>query len=692
MTDKLEKLINKAEYHRYHNNLDEVLILYEKICKIDKNNPDAWMTFGVVAGHLGKYSDAETALRKACKLRSQYGKQQAYLVQALEAQGKFDEAINILLEQNPSDGTSASLYLKLGVLYGKNNDFENSIQSLTSYVNIVHDDAYAFHCLASAYESLEHYTKADKYFKKAITLSSNDYKLINSYGAMLQKSGNLEEAIKQYLLSITINNNYALSQYNIATAYNITGEYEKAVEFFSKAISLKNDYIEAIIGVGKSYRAIGESRLAIKELKKAVDLDRDCAEAYLHLGLAQVSEGDYDEANNSLSTADKINPDDIEIRCARVTLYERRGEFNLAENTIRPLLASHPDNKDVVFAYSNLCKAIGECDQSLRLIKERVSDSTLHPVYKSALHFKAGKICDDMQEYDDAFHHYELANNLQPYKYDESIVQQSLSNIKSMFSSEVMGSFNKSTNNSNAPIFILGMPRSGTTLVEQILSSHPDVFGGGEMPLLSSISNKLGGAFITGKHCITSLPETDIMTLDNLADEYLSFAMADTKDESFITDKMPHNFRLIGLINILFPNANIIHCTRNPIDNCLSIYFSNFNVVHPYSGKLEDIARYYTDYYQSLMSHWYKTSSINILDVRYEDIIDNLKDSSMRILEHCGIEWDDVCLDFHNSKRDVATLSYDQVRQPIYNKSIERWRNYDKYITSLTKHFEYHLL
>ena len=231
------------------------------------------------------------------------------------------------------------------------------------------------------------------------------------------------------------------------------------------------------------------------------------------------------------------------------------------------------------------------------------------------------------------------------------------------------------------------MPRSGTTLVEQIVSSHPDVYGAGELPYLSYLSNSICGSQLAGKDDATDLGGINSDILDRMANDYLRDSRQNCCNERFVTDKMPHNFKLIGMINLLFPNARIIHCNRNPLDNCLSIYFSDFNSLHSYATRLQDVANYYTDYYQALMTHWQNTSTIRIHDVVYEDLVENQEAVSRGILEYCGLDWDERCLDFHKSRRVAATLSYDQVRQPMYKKSKERWRNYEKHISPLLEHF-----
>ena len=231
------------------------------------------------------------------------------------------------------------------------------------------------------------------------------------------------------------------------------------------------------------------------------------------------------------------------------------------------------------------------------------------------------------------------------------------------------------------------MPRSGTTLIEQILASHPEVYGGGELAHIDTASKQLGKDYLSGRDTVSDLPGLDTQTLTRLADQYINNATHESGSASRITDKMPHNFKHIGLISLMFPNARIIHCTRNPVDTCLSIYFNNFNAMHAYAGSLETLADYYTDFYQVMMVHWKTVDTVPVLDVSYEALVEDMTGTTRQMLEFCGLGWSDACLEFYKSKRDVATPSYDQVRQPIYTKSLSRWRNYRDHVTDLLKRF-----
>ena len=234
------------------------------------------------------------------------------------------------------------------------------------------------------------------------------------------------------------------------------------------------------------------------------------------------------------------------------------------------------------------------------------------------------------------------------------------------------------------PVFIVGMPRSGTTLAEQILASHPQVFGAGELPDIDDISRQLERVVPGNLKYPDCMELAAADTLRAARDGYLR-KLADLSSGAHrVTDKMPHNFEHLGLIAALFPNARIVHCIRNPLDTCLSIYFNDFNAGHGYATDLGMLGEHYNEYHRMMM-HWKNVLPIKIFDLVYEDIIRDQEQISRQLLAYCGLDWDPACLEFYKNKRTVSTFSYDQVRKPIYTGSVERWRRYEKFLEPLIK-------
>jgi hypothetical protein len=278
------------------------------------------------------------------------------------------------------------------------------------------------------------------------------------------------------------------------------------------------------------------------------------------------------------------------------------------------------------------------------------------------------------------------ATQLKRNSYDYSVAEsrEQFDRIKEIFSPGFFSNHRDIGNPDRTPIFILGMPRSGTSLVEQILASHPDVFGAGELndlwKVLTSIrtSEKEKQLWIIPEGLI----ELDAGVFADLGKQYITRIRKFSASAKFITDKMPHNFLRIGFIRAILPNARIIHCTRDPMDNCLSIFKNLLKNGHGYADNMPELGQYYRMYLE-LMDYWRVTLPGFIYDQSYEDLVISEKEQISRLLQHCGLHWDDACLDFHKTRRKIKTTSNAQVRRPIYSDSVKLWTRYEKQLEPL---------
>jgi hypothetical protein len=303
------------------------------------------------------------------------------------------------------------------------------------------------------------------------------------------------------------------------------------------------------------------------------------------------------------------------------------------------------------------------------------------------LNFAVGKVLDGMSLYDEAFEHYKAGNEAISYLYDSLSNTQNITDIIEIFTPALFMNTPAAKVRGKKPIFIIGMPRSGTSLTEQIMAAHSNVHAAGELTTLFDVSSKMKNDLGGEKAYPFYVKNISQKDTDEMAGSYLKKLESFSVDAEYVTDKMPHNFYLLGLIQLLFPDAKIIHCKRDPMDTCLSIYFQDFSEVHKYAKDLFNIGTHYYQY-KRLMDHWKQVLSIPILDINYEDLVENQEATTRRILEFCGLDWEESCLQFHKVNRTIDTASFDQVRQPLYKKSVERWKNYEKYLDDLKKGLE----
>jgi len=303
------------------------------------------------------------------------------------------------------------------------------------------------------------------------------------------------------------------------------------------------------------------------------------------------------------------------------------------------------------------------------------------------LHFELGRLLDAAGDYDRAFAYIRQGNKLVRSTFNPAGYAGFVDEAIATFNQDFLRRAPRAQHAADHLIFIVGMPRSGTTLIEQILDSHPQVFGCGELQDIGIIANRLPDAQGAEHPYPRGVVFLNEETCTQLAQQYLQRVKALSGGADFVTDKMPENFQFLGLIALLFPGAKVIHSLRDPIDTCLSCYFQNFRFQDSalgFSTDLGHLGSYYKQY-QRLMAHWRATLDIAMLEVNYEALVADQETVTRQMLEFCGLPWDEQCMKFYDSGRTAATASYNQVRQPMYRKSVQRWKRYERHLEPLIK-------
>jgi len=326
-------------------------------------------------------------------------------------------------------------------------------------------------------------------------------------------------------------------------------------------------------------------------------------------------------------------------------------------------------------------------DDEIALMRQQLEGGKVPPLDKALIQFALGKALEDAREFEESFQNYEAANSgyssLRPYQYTSQNER-----FRTFFTAEYFSGRKEQGNDTDAPIFVVGLPRSGSTLLEQILASHSQVDGVQELDEIVSIARAVNnpGQPAQGQYP-QSLENLSADQIQNLAQRYLDYAQLYRQQAPYFVDKAPHNFHHIGLIKTLFPNAKIIDIRRNPMASGWSLYRQFFADSFPFSYNLETIGRYYNDYIE-LMNHWHAVLPAQILTLNYEDLVGDFPATVEAILQYCGLEFEDGCLDFHLNKRAVATPSSEQVRQPLYSDALEHWKNYEAFLGPLAQTIE----
>lgn len=489
-----------------------------------------------------------------------------------------------------------------------------------------------------------------------------------------------ENPAKEIIEYLNANPTHASTVYQAYASELIRiGQSGNALTYYQKAIDLKPQDRKVLQRFAHALELNGMIDEAIDLRKKILDLsDADLSDYYALAGL-QLK---YAKMSAAIDLYEKLslshrNLPEIKIRIGNV--YKSIGDFEKAESYYLEARKLNPEHAWALTSHLGIRKAKSLSDERVQKIEQLLSSRTLHPEKRTTLEYGLGKVYDQLGHYQEAKKCFVSANSNRRKKvpaYDHAGFEQSVDEIIRVFGNDLINSSRESSIE-ESPIFIVGMPRSGTTLIEQILSAHSGVLGGGELTDMNFMVSEIRrqGNFYN-LSLADQINSFDSDSFTQLGKKYLKAVHIRLKSKRRFTDKLTHNFLHIGFIRLMFPKAKIIHCMRHPADTCLSIFKNNFATYHNYAYDLHEIASHYRAY-QKIMNHWRETLEGYIYEVSYESLINSPEEEIRKLLQFCGLNTETACYDFHNNQRMVNTLSMSQVRQPIYNRSIGNWKHYE---------------
>jgi tetratricopeptide (TPR) repeat protein len=496
-------------------------------------------------------------------------------------------------------------------------------------------------------------------------------------GLELQQSGKLKEAEYFYQLVLRDNPDHPEALNLLGTLASKAKNHAVAIECLTKAVAVQPGNIFYRNNLGYCLNAARKSREAIPHFQKAIAANPRMLEPLVGLGNAHRFLGEGEEAEKVLRRALQLSPDNKRITSALAEVLIDLGRIKEGAEIYRAILAKEPENVGAIAGLASAREAGGE-EGDLERFEFALQDETLEPKKQAALHNALGQIYDQQKKPREAFIHFMKMNEIENADFSLASFRKHIDETIALFTPFFFMSKNGFGDMSERPLLVVGMPRSGTTLTEQILSSHPLIEGAGEL----SEMNKLCDAAVQSHRRRQSLADLTDQKCKKLAARYLAELDRHSRTASRVVDKMPHNFMQLGFIALLFPKARIIHCRRDPMDNCLSIYTHRFNAAHGYSTDMKTLGLYYREY-RRLMDHWRKVLPLRMFELQYEEMIADQEAMSRKLIDFAGLEWDDACLSFHETERTVRTLSRWQVRQPIYTSSVKRWKKYDEFLGPL---------
>ena len=644
----IEALFEAALQRHRAGRPDEAAGLYRRVLAIDPRHADSLHLLGVIAAQSGRHGEAAALIGRAVAISPDFALAHFNRGNALRALERHAEAVEAFGRAARLDPRHAASQNNLGA---------------------------ALRALGRCDEAVDAY-------RRASALKPDDPDVCYNLGVALGELRRDEEAAAAYRRALALKPDHVDALINLGVALQALGRDAEALDAFRRAVAVDPLAADAHAGIGGVLQARGRFEAALLAYRRALELKPDEAAAHIRLGFTLHALGRPDEALAAYRRAIALRSDDAEAHVGAGVALQELGRSGEAAAAVERALALDPASARAWYIRSDL-KTFAPDDPDIARMEALLAGADarrLDPDARLDLEFALGKAWMDVGEADRAFAHLTAGNRRVrgALAYDVEADVSRFAAVARTFTPELMDRLGGAGFGDERPLFIVGMPRSGTTLVEQILASHPQIHGAGELGLLDEV---VGRAWPRGfPPSASDLAGADLSALGRAYAERVGALAPGSRR---VVDKMPSNFPFAGLIALMLPGARILHCRRDPVDTCLSCYSKRFAGRWDFAYDLGDLGRYYRAY-DALMAHWRALlPSERFAEVRYEELVGNLRGEAERLIAFCGLAWDDACLDFHRTVRPVRTASVNQVRQPIYRTSLARWKPYAAHLGPL---------
>jgi tetratricopeptide (TPR) repeat protein len=655
----------------------DALQALRRTAELMPQDAEAHCNLGAALHDRGQWAEALESLRRALAIQPDNAETLVDAANALRALRRAREALPLYRRALELDPRHVEARNNLGNALLELRQYDDAVAWYRLALQSKPDDAQILCNLANAQRQLGLLNDAMASVQRAVTLEPASSIAHNALGLVLSTMGQRKQAIASLSQALTLNPNNIDALVNLGNVLRDQGLRREAVAFYRRAIELDPGRADSHCNLGTAlfeFRRVDE---AVASYRQALSLDPEYAPAHMSLAVALRQQRRPDDAELSCRAALAIDPNYVEGLSLLGELRADRGQFSAAQELFQRAIAINPDFS---FAFSNIATHRKMTSDDTAWLKgaQSLLAKRVPLGHEISLNYALGKYFDDVRQYDHAFEHYRQANELTKRygaTYNGANLTQHVEQLIRSFDHASIRQSRPQASTSELPVFIVGMPRSGTSLAEQILASHPAVFGAGELAFWDAAHQAYQEAEHGGKIGADLLP--------GMAADYLDRLTALSGGALRVIDKMPANFMYAGLIHCAFPRARIIHMQRHPIDTCLSIYFQNFFNIGPYANDFDNLAHYYQQYVH-ITNHWRAVlPATTLLEIPYEGLIEDQEGWTRRMLEFIGLPWNPKCLDFHQTDRVVITASKWQVRQKISSSSVERWRNYEQFVGPL---------
>ena len=631
-------LIDKKNYTQASEQLTEILKVFPNElnsiyllidCSIKLNNPIKALEFTHSALNIKnndkKLMELEIRLNEYLERDSETINLLKIFIDKFADLGALKHLSNLLVRQDKSD--EADELIKTF--------FENNEDYGLLYKGVRHLNA-------------SRYRKAEDAFKKVLIEDENNIDALRFMGILAFKSGNHDIAEAMLTKALKLDPTYTLVWANLAQVFSVTAQLNKAKKSFKNILNMepKNGLIWAEYGTVLTKLA------------------------------------NYKEGRDAYLKALEFKPDSPRVHLSLGHVYKTMGEIGNSVNSYKNTIIQNNHSGEAYWSLANL-KTYSFSENEINTMEETLKGD-MSDIERSQMHFALGKAYEAKKDFDNSFKNYYEGNKVKKglIKYSSDDTTENTKRILNFFNQENIQNLSKSSSNNKDPIFVLGMPRSGSTLVDQIISSHSKVDGTQELPNIIKIAAELNNdSQNTYPEVLKELNDTKI---SDLGKNYITETAWARENAPFFVDKMPNNFIHIGLIKTILPNAKIIDTRRDPMDTCFSCFKQFFARGQLFTYSLEDLGKYYTDYIRA-MNHWHNIYGKDIFTVHYDNVVNETEETIRELIDYCNLPFEQECLEFYNSSRPVKTPSAEQVRQPIYKSGLNYWKNYDKHLLPLKK-------
>ncbi len=620
------------------------------------NEPNLLRLLGLSLLKQGRSEEAAQKLTQVTRLVPSFAQAHEDLAEALFAHGKIEEAVKSFrtsLKHNPNSELANLRLAELLALLGRGTEaddfFERSFE--------LNPDRKA---LVEAMELQQHDQpeKAEEIYRNVLRRDPDNVDALRLMGVLAMKQEQYNDAEALIRRAVELAPDYIVAWNNLGAALNEQGKHDEAEEAYQRALQLGPKNVNTICNMAGNCASDGRLDEAVERYRQALDLNDSHYPSLLGLGHVLKTLGHQDEAIEAYRN------------CAK----------------------SRPDFGEVYWSLANL-KTFRFEDHEIEAMEQQLLQDELDEAATVAFSFALGKAYEDRGDFQRAFDNYERGNEKKRMLVNYDPIKAEISNdrIVDVFTKEFFAERKEIGHSDDAPILVVGLPRSGSTLIEQILASHSKIEGTAELSDLSLIASATGHNRTDGIKYPQTMLELKSQDFEDLGKEYIEKTMHHRTGTPYFIDKMPNNFPAIGFLHAVLPNAKVIDARRHPLDSCFGTFKQLFAKGQVFSYDLFDLAHYYNQY-QRMIDHWDDVLPGKVLQMNYEDVVADLEGQARRMLDHCGLEWEDQVLRYYETKRAVKTASSEQVRQPIYRGSLNFWRNYEEQLQPLIEYLEPNLM